>query len=139
MQVCLHYSGDSVLFKGSRVKLSCEVSETTSTAVVLQVTKNKCASPARMGEFDLMFGTGISSEGCTLDAAEVVGAVQRKGSWYHPPHPLRRMTRQRVGSLAGNRNRGEHACVHGMTACNSSWWVGFCGFVENTCRPYMVC
>lgn len=59
--------------------------ESRSAAGVLQVTKNKCAPPARLGEFDLMFGTGISSEGCTLDAAEAVGVVQRKGSWCLPP------------------------------------------------------
>ncbi len=29
-----------------------------------------------------MFGSGISSMGCLLDAAEGVGTVQRKGAWY---------------------------------------------------------
>lgn len=29
-----------------------------------------------------MFGSGISSLGCLLDAAEGVDVVQRKGSWY---------------------------------------------------------
>lgn len=44
--------------------------------------KNKCAAPYKLAEFDILFGSGISSEGCTLDAAEAVGVVSRKGSWY---------------------------------------------------------
>lgn len=48
----------------------------------LQVVKNKCAPPYKIAEFDIMFGSGISSLGCLLDAAEGVDVVQRKGSWY---------------------------------------------------------
>ena len=44
--------------------------------------KNKCAPPYKIAEFDIMFGDGISSLGCMLDAAESVDVVQRKGSWY---------------------------------------------------------
>ena len=29
------------------------------------------------------FGSGISSQGCLLDAAETTGVVTRKGSWYY--------------------------------------------------------
>ncbi len=79
VQVCLNDSVDSV-----PLRFSCKLLEARSAAGVLQVTKNKCAPPARLGEFDLMFGTGISTEGCTLDTAEDVGVVQRKGSWCHP-------------------------------------------------------
>ncbi len=50
--------------------------------VTLQVVKNKCAPPYKIAEFDIMFGSGISSLGCLLDAAEGVDVVQRKGSWY---------------------------------------------------------
>lgn len=31
---------------------------------------------------DILFGEGIDSVGCTLDAAEDLGVVDRKGSWY---------------------------------------------------------
>lgn len=48
----------------------------------LQIVKNKCAAPYKLAEFDILFGSGISSEGCTLDAAEAVGVISRKGSWY---------------------------------------------------------
>ena len=50
--------------------------------VWMQVVKNKCAPPFKAAEFDIMFGSGISSLGCLLDAAEGVGIVQRKGAWY---------------------------------------------------------
>lgn len=47
-----------------------------------QVVKNKCAPPMREAEFDVMWRGGISKIGCMLDAAEKVGVVTKKGSWY---------------------------------------------------------
>ncbi len=49
----------------------------------MQVVKNKVAPPYKIAEFDIMFGTGISGLGCLLDAAEAVGIVTKKGSWYY--------------------------------------------------------
>ncbi len=54
----------------------------TGTSCV-QVVKNKVAPPYKLAEFDIMFGSGISSQGCLLDAAEAVGIVTKKGSWYY--------------------------------------------------------
>ena len=42
-----------------------------SCGVLPQIVKNKCAAPYKLAEFDILFGSGISNEGCTLDAAEV--------------------------------------------------------------------
>ena len=36
-----------------------------------------------MVELDILFGSGIDTYGCLLDAAESVGVVERKGSWYN--------------------------------------------------------
>ena len=46
-----------------------------AAAGLVQVVKNKCAPPFKAAEFDIMFGSGISSLGCLLDAAEGVGIV----------------------------------------------------------------
>ena len=50
---------------------------------VPQVVKNKVAAPYKVSEFDILFGSGISTLGCLLDAAEKIDVCQRKGSWYY--------------------------------------------------------
>jgi hypothetical protein len=55
----------------------------TPTPTDRRCVKNKVAPPYKLAEFDIMFGSGISSIGCLLDAAEAVGAVQKRGSWYY--------------------------------------------------------
>jgi recombination protein RecA len=48
----------------------------------VKVAKNKVAPPFRIGEFDILFGHGISSMGCLVDLAEQHGVIVRKGAWY---------------------------------------------------------
>ena len=45
-------------------------------------TQNKVAPPYKVAEFDMIFGRGISSLGCMLDAADEMGVIDRTGSWY---------------------------------------------------------
>lgn len=49
---------------------------------MVRVVKNKVAAPFKAVNLDILFGTGIDASGCTLDAAEELGIVERKGSWY---------------------------------------------------------
>jgi recombination protein RecA len=49
----------------------------------VKVAKNKVAPPFRIAEFDIIFGSGISRMGCTLDLAEQTNVVIRKGAWYN--------------------------------------------------------
>lgn len=48
----------------------------------VKVVKNKVAPPFRVAEFDVLFGSGVDTLGCVLDAAELYGIVERRGSWY---------------------------------------------------------
>ncbi|TVP68207.1 MAG: recombinase RecA [Leptolyngbya sp. LCM1.Bin17] len=48
----------------------------------VKVAKNKVAPPFRIGEFDILFGQGISTMGCLVDLAEQHGVITRRGAWY---------------------------------------------------------
>mmetsp|Transcript_3020 Transcript_3020/g.4161 ORF Transcript_3020/g.4161 Transcript_3020/m.4161 type:complete len:425 (-) Transcript_3020:1178-2452(-) len=48
----------------------------------VKVVKNKIAPPFKIVELDIMFGRGIDTAGCLLDAAVELGVVERRGSYY---------------------------------------------------------
>jgi len=58
--------GDAVI--GSRTKV--------------KLVKNKCASPFREAEFDIIYGEGISKEGDLIDLGVANNLIEKSGSWF---------------------------------------------------------
>ena len=48
----------------------------------IKVVKNKIAPPFKQAEFDIMYGQGISHEGCLIDIGAALDIIDKSGAWY---------------------------------------------------------
>lgn len=48
----------------------------------VKIVKNKVAPPFKQAEFDIMYGEGISHEGCIVDLGTELDLITKSGAWY---------------------------------------------------------
>lgn len=72
----------SVRMEVRKVETLKQGTDLVGMRVKCKVVKNKVAPPFKEGEFDLMYGEGISKAGCILDIAVEQNIVAKSGAWY---------------------------------------------------------
>lgn len=72
----------SVRLDVRRIETLKDKNEMIGNRTRVKVAKNKVASPFKKAEFDIIYGEGISNEGCILDVGVEAGIVDKAGAWY---------------------------------------------------------
>lgn len=71
----------------------------------IKVVKNKIAPPFKQAEFDIMYGQGVSHEGCIVDIGTDMDIIEKSGAWYSYAGTRLGQGRENVKEfLRGNKN-----------------------------------
>jgi recombination protein RecA len=65
-----------------RIETLKDGTEAVGNRMRVKVVKNKVASPFKVADMDLMYGTGISKEGGLIDMGVEHGFIRKSGAWY---------------------------------------------------------
>lgn len=72
----------SVRLEVRRTEAIKQGNDTIGNRTKIKVVKNKIAPPFKQGEFDIMYGLGISREGCIVDIGADLNIITKSGAWY---------------------------------------------------------
>ena len=105
-----------------RIETLKDGNDAVGSRVRVRVVKNKVAPPFKQAEFDIMFGTGISTEGELLDMGVEQKVVQKSGAWFSYGDQRLGQGRENVKQfLKDNPDLTERIRVEIVQAVNPEW------------------